>query len=78
MMKVAAVHLKRSNGRSQKDLWWLQKEKRWVHHTCVQLEKIKKLELVHSDVWGPANASSLGGSSYYVEMMQPKRHGFIL
>ena len=25
-------------------------------------KKNKKLELVHSDVWGPASASSLGGS----------------
>ena len=26
----------------------------------------EKLELVHSDVWGPAQVSSLGGSHYYV------------
>ena len=29
-------------------------------------KKSKKLELVHSDVLGPASASSLGGSLYYV------------
>ena len=29
-------------------------------------KKRKKLELVHSDVWGPATATSLGGSLYYV------------
>ena len=28
--------------------------------------KSKKLELVHTDVWGPAQVSSLGGSHYYV------------
>ena len=26
----------------------------------------KKLELVHTDVWGPAQVSSLGGSHYHV------------
>ncbi|KAH9299886.1 hypothetical protein KI387_044109 [Taxus chinensis] len=29
-------------------------------------KKESKLELVHFDVWGPAQISSLGGSSYYV------------
>ena len=28
--------------------------------------KSEKLELVHTDVWGPAQLSSLGGSHYYV------------
>ena len=28
--------------------------------------KKEKLELVHTDVWGPAQVSSLGGSHYYV------------
>ena len=28
--------------------------------------KIKKLELVHTDIWGLAQVSSLGGSRYYV------------
>ena len=29
-------------------------------------KKRKKLELVHTDVWGPAQVSSLGGFHYYV------------
>ena len=29
-------------------------------------KKRKKLELVHTDVWGPAQVSSLGGCRYYV------------
>ena len=29
-------------------------------------KKSKKLELVHSDVWGPATSTSLGGSLYFV------------
>ena len=29
-------------------------------------KKSEKLELVHIDVWGPAQVSSLGGSRYYV------------
>ena len=29
-------------------------------------KKDEKLELVHTDVWGPAQVSSLGGSHYYV------------
>ena len=28
--------------------------------------KREKLELVHTNVWGPAQVSSLGGSHYYV------------
>ena len=28
--------------------------------------KTKKLELVHTDVWGPSTVSTLGGSRYYV------------
>ena len=28
--------------------------------------KKQKLELVHTDVWGPTQVSSLGGSHYYV------------
>ena len=29
-------------------------------------KKSEKLELVHTDVWGPAQVQSLGGSRYYV------------
>ena len=29
-------------------------------------KKSKKLELVHTDVWGPTQVSYLGGSKYYV------------
>ena len=29
-------------------------------------KKSEKLELVHTDVWGPARVQSLGGSRYYV------------
>ena len=29
-------------------------------------QKVEKLELVHTDVWGPAPVSSLGGTSYFV------------
>ena len=32
---------------------------------CRQLKK-EKLELVHTDLWGPAPVTSLGGSSYYM------------
>ena len=28
--------------------------------------KTKKLELVHTDIWGPSIVTSLGGSNYYV------------
>ena len=28
--------------------------------------KSEKLELVHTNVWGPAHVQSLGGSHYYV------------
>ena len=41
--------------------------------------KKKKLKLVHADVWGPAQVSSLGGSHYYVTLMmtQLEKYGFI-
>jgi len=29
-------------------------------------KKSRKLELVHTDVWGPGQVSSLGGCRYYV------------
>jgi hypothetical protein len=29
-------------------------------------KKSERLELVHTDVWGPTQVSSLGGSRYYV------------
>ena len=29
-------------------------------------KKNERLELVHTDVWGPSQVSSLGGSHYYV------------
>ena len=29
-------------------------------------KKSKKLELVHTDVWGPSQVSSIGASNYYV------------
>ena len=32
----------------------------------ISQKKSEKLELVHIDVWGPAQVSSLGGSHYYV------------
>ena len=42
------------------------KQKR-VKFLRVRKEKrSKKLELVHTDVWGPSQVSSLGGSRYYV------------
>ena len=28
--------------------------------------KVERLELVHTDVWGPTPVKSLGGSQYYV------------
>ena len=28
--------------------------------------KVEKLELVHTDVWGPASVESIGNSRYYV------------
>ena len=42
-------------------------------------KKSEKLELVHTDVWGPAQVQSLGGSRYYLLllMMQLEKLGFI-
>lgn len=36
----------------------------------VRKEKnIKKLELVHTDVWGPTQVKSLNGSNYYISFI---------
>jgi hypothetical protein len=42
-------------------------------------KKSERLELVHTNVWGPTQVSSLGGSCYYVTllMMQLEKLGFI-
>ena len=44
----------------------LGKQKRVSFTKTVRETKSEKLELVHTDVWGPAPVSSLGGSRYYV------------
>jgi hypothetical protein len=42
------------------------KQKRVIFLRVGKEKKIERLELVHTDVWGPTQASSLGGSCYYV------------
>jgi len=42
------------------------KQKRFRFLRVGKENKSEKLELVHTDVWGPTQASSLGGSRYYV------------
>src|SRR5271154_4992655 len=42
------------------------KQKRVSFMKTRKENKSEKLELVHTDVWGPAQVSSLGGSHYYV------------
>jgi len=43
-------------------------------------KKSEKLELVHTDVWGPAQVSSLSGSCYYVTFIDDatRKLGFIV
>ena len=41
-------------------------QKRVCFSKSVRTSKAEKLELVHTNVWGPAPIKSLGGSSYYV------------
>ena len=43
-------------------------------------KKSKKLELVHTNVWGPTQVSSLGGSRYYVTFIDDatRKHGLIV
>ena len=42
-------------------------------------KKNVKLGLVHTDVWGPAQISSLSGSHYYVTLIDDatRKYGFI-
>ena len=42
------------------------KQKRVSFSKVGRSPKKEKLELVHTDVWGPAPVTSLGGSRYYV------------
>jgi hypothetical protein len=42
------------------------KHKRVIFLRVKKKKKSERLELVHTDVWGPAQVSSLGGSRYYV------------
>jgi hypothetical protein len=42
------------------------KQKRVIFLRVGKEKKSERLELVHTDVWGPTQVSSLGGSHYYV------------
>ena len=42
------------------------KQKKVSFSKSGRTSKVEKLELVHTDVWGPAPVKSLGGSCYYV------------
>jgi hypothetical protein len=42
------------------------KQKRVIFLRVGKEKKNERLELVHTDVWGPTHTSSLGGSHYYV------------
>ena len=42
------------------------KHKRVIFLRVKKEKKSEKLEFVHTDVWGPTQVSSLGGSHYYV------------
>ncbi|CAA0805819.1 Uncharacterized mitochondrial protein AtMg00300 [Striga hermonthica] len=44
----------------------LRKQKRVSFTTTGRAPKTEKLELVHTDLWGPAPMTSLGGSMYYM------------
>ena len=43
-----------------------EKQKRVIFLRVGKEKKSEKLELVHTDVWGPSQVQSLGGSRYYV------------
>ena len=42
---------------------------RVIFLTVGKQKKSEKLELVHTDVWGPAQVQYLGGSRYYVNFI---------
>ena len=42
------------------------KQKRVSFSKAVRESKTKKLELIHTDVWGPSTITSLGGSNYHM------------
>ena len=44
----------------------LGKQKKVTFSKAGRSSKPRKLELIHTDVWGPAPVRSLGGSLYYV------------
>jgi len=45
------------------------KQKRVRFFRVGKEKKSEKLELVHTDVWGPSRVSSRGGSHYYVTFL---------
>jgi hypothetical protein len=45
---------------------FMEKNKRAIFLIVGKEKKSEKLELVHTDVWGPSRVPSLGGSHYYV------------
>ena len=42
------------------------KQKRVSFSNISKPPKVEKLELVHTNMWGPSSVSSIGGSLYYV------------
>jgi hypothetical protein len=45
------------------------KHKRVIFLRVEKEKKSERLEIMHIDVWGPAQVSSLGGSHYYVSFI---------
>ena len=55
------------------------KKKRVIFLRVGKQKKSEKSELVHTDVWGPNQVQSLGGSHYYVTFIDDatRKLGFI-
>lgn len=53
----------------------LGKQRRVSFSTAGRERKVKRLELVHTDVWGPAPVQSHSGSQYYVTFIDDSTRG---
>ena len=51
----------------------LGKQKKMSFLKTGKTQKAKKLELVHTDLWGPSPVASLGGSRYYITFIDDSR-----
>ena len=69
MLERGMLHGLTSLEMNQCEDYNLGKQTRVSFSKTTRTPKKEKLELGHSDVWGPVHVTSLGGSRYYVKFI---------